>query len=381
MAVCVALAAFAAAPAGAAGPANVTVRVEGDANTLVPRTSLTTTTNPVNKDGAHACTGTSASGALEQATGGDWAGMWSDSFSTYSVDTIKGESHPFSSGAYWGFFINDEFAAAGVCGVELQAGDNVLMASLSQSAPSFSLLKLGGVPATVRPGQAFTVTVTGPTFDNTTGAETHGPLAGATVSGGGVSATTGADGNVQITLGARGPTGLRATRSGDIRSATENVCVTTGSDGACGTTVPPAGCKTTGDDGNCGTKDKRAPRGKIESIREGQHFGKGKGPRALKGIVTADPSGIADVRLRLTRTDHGHCQTFDGRSERLVKLKRCGAKRGKWFSAGDREQWSYLLPSRLGRGRWVLDLQARDKAGNVDTLLQRTRTRVVFTVS
>jgi hypothetical protein len=29
----------------------------------------------------------------------------------------------------------------------------------------------------------------------------------------------------------------------------------------------------------------------------------------------------------------------------------------------------------------VLDLQARDKAGNVDALLQRTRTRVVFTVS
>jgi hypothetical protein len=64
-----------------------------------------------------------------------------------------------------------------------------------------------------------------------------------------------------------------------------------------------------------------------------------------------------------------------------VKLSRCGAKRGKWFSAGDREQWSYLLPARLGPGRYVLDLQASDKAGNVDTLLQRTRTRVVFTVS
>jgi hypothetical protein len=85
--------------------------------------------------------------------------------------------------------------------------------------------------------------------------------------------------------------------------------------------------------------------------------------------------------LRLTRTDGGRCQTFDGRRERMVALRRCGAKRGKWFSAGDREQWSYLLPTRLGPGRYVLDVQVADRAGNVDTLLQRTRTRVVFTVS
>ncbi|HMI68849.1 MAG TPA: hypothetical protein VK510_02565, partial [Solirubrobacteraceae bacterium] len=123
------------------------------------------------------------------------------------------------------------------------------------------------------------------------------------------------------------------------------------------------------------------PRAKIASIVEGQRFGKGKGPRTLSGTVAGDPSGIAGVRLRLTRNDHGRCQTFNGRSERMVALKRCGAKHGKWFSAGDRERWSYLLPARLGSGRYVLDVQARDRAGNVDTLLQRTRTRVVFIVS
>ena len=138
---------------------------------------------------------------------------------------------------------------------------------------------------------------------------------------------------------------------------------------------------TTGDDGACGTKDRRAPRGKIVSIREGQRFGRGKGPRTLSGIVAPDPSGLAAVRLRLTRNDGGRCATFDGRSERFATLKRCGATRGRWFNAGDREAWSYLLPARLGRGRYVLDVQARDRAGNVDTLLQRTRTRVVFHVS
>jgi hypothetical protein len=362
----------------------VTVRVEGDSATLVPRTALTTTTTPVNKDGTHPCSGTSAAGALEQATGGDWAGVWDPNFSTYSVDTIKGESHKFNSGQFWSIFLNNVPAPAGICGFELQTGDQLLLAPEPESGTQMNPLVLQSVPASVAPGQAFTVKVVRvvttfppPNFNPTTTIE---PVPGATVAGGGASATTGPDGAAQVTLAVRGPSGLRATASGEIRSATEPVCVTDGSDGACGTTAASA-CQTTGDDGNCGTKDKRAPRGKIVSIREGQRFGKGKGPRKLSGIVTPDPSGIADVRLRLTRNDHSRCQTFDGRSERMVKLARCGAKRGKWFSVGDREQWSYLLPAKLGPGRYVLDLQVRDKAGNVDTLLQRTRTRVVFTVS
>jgi hypothetical protein len=370
--------AVAAAPAFA-GPSPVTVRVEGATDTLIPRTALTTTTVPVNKDGVagHDCTGTSAAGALEQASGGNWSGTWSSGLG-YSVSAVKGETHTFGSGQFWGFFVNDVLASSGICGVELQTGDNVLLAPISETATSFGVLRVS-VPVTATLGQPFAVRVTRTTSDFT-GGVTREPVAGATVSGGGASVATGADGSAQIMLGTRGPTTLRATDSGDIRSASEPVCVTDGSDGACGSSAASA-CATTGDDGLCGTKDKRAPRGKIASVTEGQRFGKGKGPRVLSGTVAADPSGIADVRLRLTRNDHGRCQTFDGRRDRLVAMKRCGAKRGKWFSAGDRQQWSYLLPARLGRGRYVLDVEARDRAGNVDTLLQRTRTRVVFFVS
>jgi hypothetical protein len=373
------IAALAATPALAA-PSPVTVRVEGATDTLIPRTALTTTTATVNKDGVagHDCTGTSAAGALEQASGGDWNGTWSSPPLFYSVDAIKGESHLFSSGQFWGFFINDALASTGICGAELQTGDSVLLAPISASATSFGVLSVS-VPATATLGQPLTVKVTR-TKSDFAGPPTREAVAGATVSGGGASATTGADGSAQLVLGTRGPTSLRATDSGNIRSASEPVCVTDGSDGACGGSAASA-CATTGDDGLCGTKDKRAPRGKIASITEGQRFAKGKGPRSLSGTVAGDPSGIADVRLRLTRNDHGRCQTFDGRSERMVALKRCGAKHGKWFSAGDRERWSYLLPARLGSGRYVLDVQARDRAGNVDTLLQRTRTRVVFIVS
>ena len=69
-------AALLAAPAAAPGQAPVTVRVEGSTATVLPRTQVTTTTTPVNKDGqpGHDCTGTSAAGALERATGGSWPG-------------------------------------------------------------------------------------------------------------------------------------------------------------------------------------------------------------------------------------------------------------------------------------------------------------------
>jgi hypothetical protein len=56
---------------------------------------------------------------------------------------------------------------------------------------------------------------------------------------------------------------------------------------------------------------------------------------------------------------------------------RCGT--GAYFAIGDRADWSYLLPERLTRGRYVLDAIAIDGAGN-RTPLARGATRVVFTV-
>lgn len=371
----------------AAGPAGVTVRVEGTGDTLVPRSALRTTAAAVVKDGdpTHACTGTSAAGALELATAGRWAGTWTQF--KLSVDAIGGEQHLFGSGQFWGFYVNEVPAQTGVCDAELQEGDQVLFAAQPETGTP-GVLSLRGLPATAAPGGAVTVSVQRtvttadpPTFTPTT---VRVPAAGATVSGGGASGTTGADGTAQLTFAAPGPATVRATRAGDIRSAAEAVCVTDGAEGACGPAAAAAvlgqTCATTGDDGRCGTRDRRAPLGRISSIREGARFVRGKGPRVLRGTASADPSGLREVRLRLTRMDGGRCATFDGRSERFVAMARCGARRGRWFSAGDREDWSYLLPSRLTRGRYVLDLQVSDRAGNREAFLQRARTRVVFHV-
>jgi hypothetical protein len=359
--------AVAATPALAAP--TVTVRVEGQNATLLPPTTVTLDSAPVVLADA-TCPSNSAAAAIDKATGGNWDRK-------QFTQSLLGESHTFTANDYWAEWISDRFGG-GICTDLLNEGDEVLMLVDTSDAsfnPTVFPLVLAGVPARVAPGAAFTVTVTQYRTAGTPGTSTAEPAAGVSVGG----ATTGADGRATVTLSTPGATTLRAVR-GASRSVPVPVCVSTGSDGACGSTAASA-CATSGDDGLCGTKDRQAPRGRIASIAEAQRFGKGKGPRTLSGTVAGDPSGIADVRLRLTRNDHSHCQTFDGRSERLVAMKRCGAKRGKWFSAGDRQQWSYLLPARLGPGRYVLDVQARDRAGNVDTLLQRTRTRVVFFVS
>ena len=59
--------------------------------------------------------------------------------------------------------------------------------------------------------------------------------------------------------------------------------------------------------------------------------------------------------------------------------RHAGAGAGAYFAIGDRAEWSYLLPARLGEGRYVLDAIAVDGAGN-RTPLARGTTRVVFTV-
>jgi hypothetical protein len=358
--------ALSAAPAVAAP--TVTVRVEGQNATLLAPTTVTLGPNPVQlSDGP--CPGNSAGAALDQATGGNWSRA---SFAT----TILGETHTLPNPDYWAEWVNNRYGN-GLCSDLLNEGDEVLMlVDVFTTAPTAFPLVLGGVPARVAPGAPFTVSVTQYSTDGTPGTGTPEPAAGVAVG----AAITGADGRATLSLSSVGPQTLRATR-GSARSVAAPVCVTNGADGACGSAAPPVACATTGDDGNCGTKDRRAPRGKILSIREGQRFNKGKGPRGLRGTVTPDPSGIAAVRLRLTRNDRTYCSTYDARRERFAAMKRCGAKRGTWFSVGNREQWSYLLPAPLGRGRYVLDLQARDRAGNADTLLQRTRTRVVFKVS
>ena len=346
------LAMLAAAPSALA--ANVSVRVEGTADTLVPRTAVTTTAGTFTKDGdpSHSCSRNSAGGALEAATAGDWAGSW-DSVGDYLVKTVKGETHTAPSGApsgeYWSFWVNYGFASAGVCGTAMQEGDDVLLfpGCFGAGCDDPTPLRIISAPASAAAGQAFDVRVVQYVVADDFSLHQE-PAAGAAVSAGSQSFTAGADGVARVTVGSKGTVGVRASKDGFIRSATEPVCV------ECGTPLRAR-------PGATGARDTAAPATALTGLQNGAVFSRRKAPRLLRGTVASDPSGLLAVKLRLTRRVGKRCSYFSGSRERFRPV-RCG--RGSFFRIGDRADWSYLLPTRLGRGRYVLEAKAVDGAYN-----------------
>jgi hypothetical protein len=357
-----------AAPAAAA-PATVTVRIEGAASTLVEEGAFSTTNTPVNKRGQGDCSGTSAAGALERATNGDWDGTYYGAATGYGVERIFGETYTFNArGDYWAFWINGKAATEGICGksAELQEGDDVLFfvdQCFDAQPPDYACknppvrpLELT-VPASAQTGQPATLSVA--TLDGNGGSS---PTDGARITGTGIDATTGPDGKATVTFPQSGRVALKAAKAGSVRSAAETVAVSV--PGQPVAPAPPV------------VRDSTAPVARIRGIRSGQRFKRKRAPRTLRGSVAPDPSGLRAVKLSLTRSNRGRCQLYSPSREEF-RRSRCG--RRVHFSIGDRQSFDYLLPKRLGKGRYVLDVIAVDKAGNRDTLA-RGRNRVVFFV-
>src|SRR5215211_9745 len=355
-----ALAVFAcAAPGALAGtPANVTVRIEGQGDTLLPTTGVTTSTAPVPGSGA---SGTSAAGAIELATSGRWDRQC-------FTQQLMGETHDFSHNDYWAFWINNRFSSdMGICDYQLGEGDQVLML-VDVADPSFNPtvtpLALRDVPAHADAGVPFTVTVVHYAFDGTAS-----PVADATVIGDGVSATSGPDGKATVTAPAAGTVSLKADKAGYARSASSAVCVSNGNDGTCGTI---AGTPGSASGGGAGAAEYVAPHASLAGLSTGKRFSVRRAPRTLRGHVDVGSSPLAAVKLRLLRRARGDCAYFSGRDARWHRTRHCG--RGYFFRAGDSPDFSYLLPQRLGRGRYTLDAAAID-ADHVNQV-----TRVTFRV-
>jgi len=353
--------ALVAATPAAAAPVTVDLRIEGPDSTLFEG-PVTTDVRPMQFTGdpaTHQCDATTVGGtsptpvptrgaalaAAAASTPFSLLGTWDAQFGA-SFTSIAGVSVAFdpATNRFLGEYENGQFAQVGACADPIAAGDKVLFA---YGDGSEILLSLTG-PAGVRAGQPFTVRVT-----DAAGA----PVAGAAVGG----ATTGADGNAAVGPLAAGEHDLKASRTGAIRSNGLHVVAT-----ADGTIPSPAG------PGGLPLQDVTAPVAGLAGIRSGRTFARGKGPRTLRGSVTADPSGIRAVKLRLSRRLGKACWYFSGSKERFVR-RRCGTRHA--FKIGDDPSWSYLLPARLGRGRYVLETYAIDRAGN------RSETeRVVFQV-
>lgn len=375
-----------------ASAATFSVQVEG--TTLVQAPGAVASPAAVTRDG-QTCPADSLVAALDTAVAGNWRGNYVEDGASFAGPTspgiVKGESHLFGSGSYWSVYVNGQFVNGVPCDTLAAGGDDVVWFAsddpFTAGQKGFDEpLYMTGVPAVAKPGQAFSVLVReatttfnpNPPYEGTTALT---PATGGTVAG----QTIGADGRATVTLAERGPQTVVATK-GNRAPDRAVVCVTDGADGFCGSELAKqaeqaAACSTRGDDGLCGTVDKRPSYGFLTSISEQQRFARRRGPRELAGRVDADPSGLKDVLVRITKRVDGRCATFDAQRTRLVRMARCGAARGKWFSAGKDASWSYLLPERLSRGRYVVDVKALDGAGNEDATLARGRNRVVFHVA
>ncbi len=205
------------APAVAGTPATVSVRVEGATSTLLPQTTVTTTTTATPPPGN--CPGTTAAGALQLATEGNW------DHEEY-VRTILGETHEWTMGdpRYWAIWINDKFAEEGACTLQLKEGDRLLFLVDKATAPEYSPtvlpLELSGAPAEITQGESATVTV-----NKYSAAGAASAASGVSVKGGEATVTTNASGQASVKFNTLGTAHLRGTKSGFAPTASVAVCV------------------------------------------------------------------------------------------------------------------------------------------------------------
>lgn len=207
----------ASAPALAGTPATVSVRVEGATSTLLGLTTVTTTNTATPPPGN--CSGTTAAGALQLATMGNW------DHEAY-IQTILGETHEWTAGdpRYWAYWINDTYASEGACTDQLSEGDRVLFLVDRATAPNYTPtvfpLELSGAPAEITQGASATVTV-----NKYSTAGVASAASGVAVHGGESTVTTDAAGHATVTFNALGTAHLRGTKSGFAPTASVAVCV------------------------------------------------------------------------------------------------------------------------------------------------------------
>jgi hypothetical protein len=365
----------------AAAPASVTVRVEGGAQTLLPSTQVTTNTTPVVKDGKpeDACPGTNAIGALELATAGNWSGRWfggkteNEKFIGlgYSWETILGEAHTFGSGAFWEFWLNHREATQGICEAELETGAELLFFPCPEAAKECLTLAIEA-PASANVGEHISVAVK---RYSTTGAPT--PQAEAIVTYEGAQTKTDESGQATISLARTGTISVSASAPELVR-AEATICVHNGNDGTCGTQAPGQTSNTPKPQGERAKAPYRGPFAVISrmtNVIDGHVYSRRNAPRLLDGEVIAH-TGVTSASLELRRSYRGRCWAFDGV---VAEFRRAPCGHGSFFVVAHGASFSYLLPAALGPGRYVLDSEATDSAGNHTTLARGT-TRIVFYV-
>jgi hypothetical protein len=368
-----------------AGP-TVSVRIEGESETLLPATTVTLEKpEPVS-----GCPYNSVAAAINLAVNGNWDNGEADNGGGDFTQTILGETHAFTNNSdTWAEWVDYKWGG-GICSDLLSEGDQVLMVADHEPEPFYDPtilpLVVSNMPSIVQAGSAFNVEANEITTTTTNfaspGEGTPKPATGVTISGGGSSAVTGSNGIATLSLASTGNVTLRATKPGDAPSASFMVCVHNGNDGNCGTSATSSGGASTTGGGtttvNSNPGSSTAITARIGSLLDGHVYARHSAPRILSGtVITTDP--LEEVELRLTRRGpKDRCSYFDGTTGRFHAM-RCGAANGKYFKASNQKLFSYLLPETLAPGRYVLDAQGIGAGGHVSSLARGT-SRIVFYV-
>jgi hypothetical protein len=365
-------------------PATVTVRIQGlGGETLLPQTQVTTNTAPIAVEANGTCEGTSAGGAVYDAVGGDWKvknqpeGVELQGLEGLDLPEFN-EKEP--SGIYWAFWLEGKYAEQGICSQSIASGQHIVLfpqcyavGPMCQSATAPNNF-LTAVPAesTANVGQQVPVTL-GALSTETALPESSLPE-GDLLADGAQTFAPAADGIANVSFSAPGLYTLQAHAPDSVASDTFTICVHNGNDGTCGTTVPGT---TTVNGGPAIVKVVPTNTATIAGVKNGHHYPRGKGPRILRGLVNVSAGGtLRDVRISLERQTGKRCFAFSGITERFVP-NHCGTTR--FFSVGDSESFSYLLPASLRKGRYVYDIEAINDAGSATKLVAGS-THVVFYV-
>lgn len=198
--------------AGSGSGSGVTVRVEGVKHTLLPATVAHTESGSITKGGTPkgSCPGNSAAGYFDSATRHSWNGSFSSGLGI-EVTSVLGETHKFSAkGFYWGIWLNNRFASAGLCDLKPKPGDQLLLAPAPGTGTTFPVVL--NAPATAKAGKPFTVKAS--YFKAAKGKATT--LQGVKVTDAG--ATTNKHGTATVTITKPGKVTLTATLKGFIRA-------------------------------------------------------------------------------------------------------------------------------------------------------------------
>jgi hypothetical protein len=371
----------------------VTVRVEGESSTLLPRTTVTLGgPEPVS-----GCTANSVAAAINLAVNGNWDHGEANKGGGDFTQTILGETHAFTRESdTWAEWVNYKWGG-GICTDLLGDGGEVVMVADHEPEPFFAPtvlpLVVSGAPSSVQVGAPFTVKVDAIHTPEGAFAEmgqgTPQPASGVTVSGAGASGVTDANGNATLAVPSVGAATLGAAKPGLAPSAAFEICVHNGNDGNCGTTAP-AGTFTQ----NAQVKGNAVvpalysgPYAVVASttgLLDSHVYSRRNAPRVLAGVVTAH-TAVSSVGIELWRAYRGRCYSYDGTRERFMSAH-CARgsffkipSASSFFKVSSQNRFSYLLPFALGRGEYVLDIEAIDAAGNRTTLARGT-SRIRFYV-